>query len=276
MPSPRILRQQQSRGMRRRHGYGWRYDRIDDAYRRRIAEERWNGADMAAVPVIPIDMRERCLDVYDQGPLASSPACVAAFLYCWDMNRRGVSGKFRPSRLFIYWNSRGVHGENHEDTGATLAETFDAMTNFGVADEQHWPYSPAELEVEPPHEAFSEAHKDRLMLERSVAGLEQIRAALQADCPVGFGFRVYENFETAASDGVIAMPPSKRGEPIGGLAAVLVGDVPDIQSFRVRLSWGEEWGEKGYGVIPYDYVLDPELAGDLWILETQGRMEIGT
>ncbi|WP_235430317.1 hypothetical protein [Xanthomonas sp. MUS 060] len=36
--------------------------------------------------------------------------------------------------------------------------------------------------------------------------------------------------------------------------------------FRIRNSWGGELGDKGYFLIPYDYLLNPQLAADFWVI----------
>ena len=64
---------------------------------------------------------------------------------------------------------------------------------------------------------------------------------------------------------------------MGGHAVVAIGyddevaienalcDVPTEGALLVRNSWGTDWGEGGYGWLPYDYVLGG-LAVDWWTL----------
>jgi C1A family cysteine protease len=269
-----VFRQHVSATMEKRHGYGWRPDRIDDRYRQRQLEERWTADLLAAVPVKPVDMRPRCPPPYDQGPLHSSPANVVAFLYQYDCARRGALD-FMPSRLFIYWNQRRLSGDDQEDedTGATIVETIDALNDCGVPDEKEWPYSAREFDQEPPHKVFNKAHHDRRIVPHALLSLEDIRAALQADFPVAFGFHVFEGFEgkiTSAS-GVVAVP-SNGDKIVAHQAAALVGDNPDKKHMIFRNSFGPDWGHEGCGYIPYEYLFHPMgLTGDFWIIETAAR-----
>ncbi len=65
---------------------------------------------------------------------------------------------------------------------------------------------------------------------------------------------------------------------IGGHAVMAVGYDDDIEivntnrrglktkrALLIRNSWGEDWGDEGYGWLPYAYVVDG-LARDWWCL----------
>ena len=91
-----------------------------------------------------------------------------------------------------------------------------------------------------------------------------------------FGFTVFSSYRQASNDGKIPNPC--RGERVlGGHAVVAVGydDKMIIKNsecgketagaFLIRNSWGTQWGDKGYGWLPYEYVLTG-LAIDWWTL----------
>ena len=45
-----------------------------------------------------------------------------------------------------------------------------------------------------------------------------------------------------------------------------VGYNDATQRFIVRNSWGASWGQQGYFEIPYDYLTNPDLADDFWVI----------
>ena len=63
------------------------------------------------------------------------------------------------------------------------------------------------------------------------------------------------------------MPIPNQGEELlGGHAVALVGFDDNRSVFIVRNSWGEEWGDKGYFYMPYEFILNPQFASDFWTI----------
>jgi C1A family cysteine protease len=59
------------------------------------------------------------------------------------------------------------------------------------------------------------------------------------------------------------MPNITNEAYFGGHAILLVGFTDSNKLFKFQNSWGKNWGDFGYGYIPYDYVLNNNLAFDL-------------
>jgi len=85
--------------------------------------------------------------------------------------------------------------------------------------------------------------------------------------PVVFGISVYESFESekVAKTGIVPLPENTE-RMLGGHAIVLVGYDNEKKLFIFRNSWGEQWGDKGYGYLPFEYVCDANLASDFWVV----------
>jgi C1A family cysteine protease len=78
---------------------------------------------------------------------------------------------------------------------------------------------------------------------------------------------VYESFESqhVAQTGNVPMPaPSESA--IGGHAVLAVGYDDKHRQFLVRNSWGSSWGKKGYCHMPYEYLINTNLASDFWTI----------
>ena len=86
--------------------------------------------------------------------------------------------------------------------------------------------------------------------------------------PFVFGFNVYESFESdnVTKTGVVPMPDVNKEKLLGGHAVMAVSFDDNLRVIGCRNSWGDKWGDEGYFYLPYDYILDANLASDFWII----------
>jgi C1A family cysteine protease len=196
------------------------------------------------------------------------------------------------SRLFVYKVTRNLLGWKG-DQGAYIRTTMHTLACFGAPPEQHWPYdgSPEEqnkrFDMEPPAfcYAFAGNYKSlkyyRLDPNGAAPGeaLKRIRAHLATGFPAMFGFPVYEEFMHPQPGGKIGYP-SPNSHQYGGHAIVACGYDdglmigPDKGALLIRNSWGTDWGEAGYGWMPYKYV-SAGLAVDWWTVISQQWVDTG-
>ena len=215
-----------------------------------------------------LDLRSKCPVVYDQGHLGSCTANAIGFCYHFDELKQNNQSTFIPSRLFIYYNERNMEGHPNEDTGAEIHDGVQTINTIGVCPEDNWPYDISKFSEKPSDKCYEIAKNHQSISYQAVEqSLDQLRAAIISGFPVVFGFNVYESFESADVAKTGNMPMPKEGEKIlGGHAVALVG-FDDIRNvFIVRNSWGDNWGDKGYFYMPYDFIQNTNYASDFWVI----------
>ena len=240
--------------------FGWTPDLPD-------ARDFMYSAPEAVLTTLPkkVDLRSKMPKVYDQGQLGSCTANAIGAAFEFGQVKQGLKD-FMPSRLFIYYNERAMEGTIDTDSGAMIRDGMKSISKLGVCTEDTWPYEISQFTQKPPAKAYTEAKKHQALVYRRVNGqLHQMQGCLAQGYPFVFGFSVYESFMSpeVAKTGKVPLPP--RGEQlIGGHAVLAVGYDDAEQSFIVRNSWGTGWGIKGYCLMPYGYLTDPQLARDFW------------
>ena len=212
-------------------------------------------------------LQSRMPFVYQQGQLGSCTSQGIAALIEYDVVKQGLPA-FTPSRLFIYYNERDMEGNVNEDSGASIRDGIKSINDIGVCSEALWPYDINKFANRPDDVCYTDGKQNKSLLYSAVNQTEySLNHAIYHGYPIVFGFKVYENFEndTVATTGVMAMPV---GSDIGGHCVVIVGYDDDKRVYRIRNSWGPQWGLQGYFDMPYEYMLRADLANDFWIIET--------
>lgn len=222
------------------------------------------------IPLPPVvDLQSKCPPVYDQGNLGSCVGNGTAF--CVEFtNMRDKDSFGTPSRLEIYYNARKIEGTVGQDAGANIRDAIKSLSKQGAAPESEWPYLPARFAEAPPTNVVKDALMHKVTSYSAVAQTrESLCQALATGTPVVFGISVYESFEgtEVARTGHVPMPaPNER--MLGGHCIVAVGYDLSVKQVKCRNSWGSGWGLGGYFWIPLDYVLNPNLAMDFWVVRT--------
>ncbi len=221
-----------------------------------------------------VDLREYFVEVDDQLTLPTSTAHACASLVQY-FERRAHGRILRPARLMLHQNAvRMAGGESARAVGIDLRSTLKAMIRCGIAPERHWPYEAPRLAEQP--DAFLSSFRQpydglryfRIDGRKTIGRetLDTLRALLSAGFPTCFGMSIPDSI---TADGQIPYRPT-FDRPLGGQALVAAGyDDRWLRGSRgallIRSSWGSEWGDAGYGWLPYAYV-EERLAVDFFTL----------
>lgn len=238
-----------------------------------------------------VDLRHWCSPVQFQGHYNTCTAHVTAGMLEL-LENRGHGAYVPASRLFLYQVARRMLGEDG-DPGVYLRQMMGAVALLGAPPEKFWPY----LDTSKKHDPRLDAEPDAFVYavakdfggvryfrldHRSDEGetrrrnLFRIRACLSASLPSSIGFPLYMSaLKKAKTSGEVPLPPAGE-EPVGSHAVLLVGydDAREIGgdgtekttgAFLFKNSWGEDWGEGGYGWLPYAYLTEG-LARDSWAM----------
>ena len=231
-----------------------------------------------------VDLRQWCSPVENQGNLGSCTAHAGTGLIEY-YERRAFNKHINGSRLFLYKVTRNLM-QVKGDTGAWLRQVMSALVLCGVPDEKYWPYNIKDFDQEPEAFVYSVAdnyeaikyfcHDPMGAKVPYAAVLESVKKYIEAGIPSMFGFWGFPSYQNSDVPGGIPYPAEgEKAEWGHAIVAVGYDDSKKIKNLKsnktttgallFRNSWGTEWGDKGYGWLPYDYVLY-NIASDFWSL----------
>jgi C1A family cysteine protease len=252
--------------IRKPHKYGWVRDLPD--FRDFLASPMPRIA--GPRPAI-YSMRTQMPPVYDQGQIGSCTGNATSAAIDYNESREGRPF-ITPSRLFIYYNARAIEGSTASDAGASVRDVIKGVATLGTCTEVEWPYNPVDVVVTPSAKSYADALPHVVTNYASVGGqagpsVDDLCEQLAGGEPIVFGISVYDSFESdaVAATGLVPMP-GINDKLEGGHCVLIVGYDDSRKLFEIRNSWGCSWGDNGYFWLPYEYVVNPNLASDFWVV----------
>lgn len=187
--------------------------------------------------------------ILNQGSIGSCVAHAIATAMSYGEYKAKFNNVHDFSRGFIYGN-RGLidyHGE-----GMYIRYALKQCNKEGDVLYKDFPYNLKYKEVKELIDKDSE-HLHQLASEYKLINYfrvytpEEIKTALLNQGAVIFSIAVYSSFE-----GNVPLP-TENDTYDGNHCMVIVGW--DEDGWIFQNSWGKNWGEKGYGHLPYDYII---------------------
>ena len=215
------------------------------------------------------DLRPVCPPIYDQGQEGSCTAhAAAAHKQFLDLKLKKPN-IIMPSRNFIYWCERALDGDTYQDAGASMRDSVQVLVDKGACSETLWPYTKDTLYVCPPPSLFGAAWHQRAASYYLLQSEIEFKQCLANGYPFVLGMVVYESFMSAQTARTGVMPIPKPGEALeGGHALMAVGYDDSLSMYIIRNSWGTQWGQAGYFLMPYAVMHDVDLVSDCYTVRS--------
>lgn len=245
------------------------------------------------------DFRSRFSPVRSQGSIGSCTgfsSIVGVLEYAFKNTNNDIT-QFSP--LFQYKMTRNLMGLKG-DTGASIRASMKSLAVYGAVPEKDYPYTTdsVKFDLEPNEnlkflaqnfQALKYIRVDQRNMTTSDI-LKELRKYSAANVPITFGFTVYNDSwrqaNASLSSGGGSFPFPKSDDTVAGGHAVCIAGHDDtkvvtnrtdgtktIGAFRFKNSWGIQWGEKGFGWLPYKYI-EQQLAMDFWLLTSNEWLDL--
>lgn len=210
-----------------------------------------------------VNLNNKFPPVYDQGILGSCTACALAGMIYY------FHSSLKSSRLFIYYNERKLDNTIPDDVGSTLQNGIECLKKYGACQENEWPYIINKFAIKPPKKCYIYAKKHLVTQAKNIdETFLNMKSFITRGYPFVVGILIYQSFMSnyVSLTGNVPMPDINNEILLGGHAVICIGYNDNTKQWIMRNSWSKKWGVNGNFYLPYSYLLDPKLAGDMWTI----------
>lgn len=209
------------------------------------------------------------IGVYNQGKRGTCSVFAVTGVLEFEFARS--EGKTTPLSVeYLNWASNQITGKNED--GSYFSDAVKALNKYGICANDLFPYyiQNYSSKVGPSAAAISDAGTRRNVSAvwikdwdattgMSGGHIAEVKKQIMKDHPVAIGFRWPKNEEKYRKmvNGIMIVPPEEG--VFDGHSIIMVGykddpSVPGGGYFIFKNSYGKDFGEDGYGKMPYEYL----------------------
>jgi C1A family cysteine protease len=201
-----------------------------------------------------VDLRQPDVIIEDQEQLGSCTSNAIISAYELMLKLRYPEKYAELSRLFVYYNTRLYYDQLNEDSGAYLRDSLKAVKKYGVCTESIWPYDISKFDDQPSPEAYVDATNRSINYYETLITTPEVLQVLSLGYPVVIAIEIFDEFLYLDEMNYILPTPARYATSAGGHAVCVVGYDSIKGQFLVKNSFGVEWGNKGYFIMPFEYI----------------------
>lgn len=201
---------------------------------------------------VPIDLRKRMAPVGDQGirPTCIAFALTACHEYLYELSPKELS------KDSLHWGC--VCRDGPATNGVSVTTAIVVLDEEGQHLEKDWPYVPYQDEttwesLQPPKLEDRPKFRIEKGISTKIADPNDLANLLRRSGPLFVIIEIWESF-FIVQNGRISMPEMDKEEYRGCHAICVVGLTTEGDVI-IRNSWGSKWGDSGYGIMPFVYLV---------------------
>ncbi|PRS59929.1 C1 family peptidase [Bacillus pumilus] len=198
-----------------------------------------------------IDYSSKLVTVINQGTNNTCVGCAFATMKEYqELKEHDRYIKLSP--LYLYRKCKEVDNISDEGTHPRIAANI--LYKMGICEESYLLYE-SEDGIQPKPGAEENALQYRIKAYAQLTNVQAMKRSLSVNGPfvAGLPISITEWLVNIKKDGMIPMPQNEDSLNFGH-AICIVGYDDDKQVFKFQNSWGDNWGDRGFGYLPYDYM----------------------
>jgi C1A family cysteine protease len=219
-----------------------------------------------------VDYRSEMSSVKNQGELGSCVGFAAAAMKEWQEQKEHLkevaegkkdtrkTDQYDLSEQWIYYKCKEIDPWPNEE-GTSIRCAMQVLQKVGVPCEKAYPYNDM-FKGKPASWAKLISKWGLIDSYYRCDDLNALKNSLANNGPTVIGIACFREIFTVGSNGYIPYPANPN-EIYGGHAICAVGYNDQTKLVKFKNSWGVEWGNKGYGLLPYSYIND--FMWDSWV-----------